>query len=280
LLKPQAFYFLGKKKGLTKVRSGHYVITEGMSNNTLVNALKAGLQEPVKVVINGAADLNELAGELASQLLADSADLVRALNQPMEGWEGPLALGAYMPDTYEMYWNASPKSVAEKLYQNTIRFWSPDRVRQAQNLGLDPGEVCTLASIVMKESSKASDRPKVARLYLNRLKKGMKLQADPTVIFAKKRENPELEIRRVLKKDLEIDDPYNTYMHEGLPPGPICVPERQALLAVLEAPKHDYLFMCADPDNPGYHAFATNYAGHLFNQARYVAWLNQQKIFR
>ena len=183
---------------------------------------------------------------------------------------GASAFGAYLPDTYEVYWNASAATIAEKLYQNTVRFWSEDRIAQAAALGLTPAEASTLASIVMKESSKSDDRPRVARLYLNRLEKGMKLQADPTVIYAIKRANPGAKVRRVLKKDLSIEDPYNTYYVKGLPPGPICVPEKAALLAVLNAPEHDYIFMCANPDQPGYHAFAKNYAGHLVNQRKWT----------
>jgi UPF0755 protein len=280
LLDPQGFLLLAKNKGLAKVKSGHYIIEAGMSNNTLINSLKAGLQQPIRITFNSAHDLEDLAGKLGKQLLADSTDLYKALKQPMEGWEGPLAMGAFLPDTYEVYWNASAKSIAMKLYQNTIAFWTPARIKQAEALKMTPGEVSTLASIVMKESSKASDRPLVARLYLNRLQKGMKLQADPTVIYALNDINPDEPVRRVLTKDLKLDHPYNTYMIEGLPPGPICVPEKAALLAVLEAPKHDYLFMCANPDNLGYHAFARNYAGHLINQRRWTQYLDSRKIYR
>lgn len=280
LLTPEGFPLVAQRKGLEEPRPGHYIITEDMSSNAIVNMLKAGLQTPVKVNFNSASSLEDLAGKLSHQLMADSLDLLEALNEPMKGWEGPLALGAYLPDTYEFYWNASASAVAEKLYQNTVTFWSASRVKQAAELGLTPGELSTLASIVMKESSNAEDRPKVARLYLNRLDKGMKLQADPTVIFALQRKDPNLKVRRVLRKDLSIEDPYNTYYVKGLPPGPICVPEKAALLAVLNAPEHNYIYMCADPDNPGYHAFASNYAAHLLNQRRWVNHLNKRKIYR
>lgn len=280
LLHPEGFMLIAKRKGLGKLRPGHYVITEEMSSNAIVNMFKAGLQTPVKVQFNAAESLEDLAGQLAVQLMADSASLLEALDRPMVGWEGELKMGAYLPDTYEFYWNADPETVADRLYQNTISFWSPERVEKAKNLGLSPGEVSTLASIVMKESSKGDDRPLVARLYLNRLQKGMKLQADPTVIYAMKRINPDTTIRRVLRRDLKIDDPYNTYQVEGLPPGPICVPEQAALRAVLNAPQHNYLFMCADPDRPGYHAFASNYAQHLVNQSNWTSWLNNQRIYR
>ena len=280
LLNPQGFLMLAKNKGLTKVKSGHYIIDQGMSNNTLINALKAGLQEPIHITFTSADNLTDLAGKLGNKLLADSTDLYKALKVPMDGWEGPLALGAFLPDTYEVYWNSSAKSIANKLYQNTIAFWTPARIKQAEAMKMTPGQISTLASIVMKESSKATDRPLVARLYLNRLRKGMKLQADPTVIFALNELNPDQPVRRVLTRDLNLEHPYNTYLINGLPPGPICVPEKAALLAVLEAPNHDYLFMCANPDNPGYHAFARNYAGHLVNQRRWTQYLDSQKIYR
>jgi len=280
LLTPEGMPLLAQRKGLEWPRAGHYVITEDMSSNSIVNMLKAGLQTPVKVNFNSAASLEEVAQKLSEQLMVNESSLLQALQQPMKGWEGPLALGAFLPDTYEFYWNASAQTVAEKLYQNTVSFWTPDRVKQAKAMGLTPSEVSTLASIVMKESSKADDRPNVARLYLNRLAKGMKLQADPTVIFAMKRLDPSLEVRRVLRKDLKIEDPYNTYYTTGLPPGPICVPEKSALLAVLNAPEHDYIYMCANPDQPGYHAFASNYASHLLNQRRWVQYLNNRKIYR
>jgi len=280
LIRPEGLPLLAQRKALEWPRPGHYVITEDMSSNSIVNMLKAGLQTPVKVNFNSASTLEEVAEKLSEQLMVKAPALLEALKAPMIGWEGPLALGAYLPDTYEFYWNASASSVAEKLYQNTVSFWTPARVKQAAALGLTPGEVSTLASIVMKESSKADDRPNVARLYLNRLDKGMKLQADPTVIFAMKRIDPTVEVRRVLLKDLKIEDPYNTYHVKGLPPGPICVPEKAALLAVLNAPDHDYLYMCANPENLGYHAFASNYAGHLVNQRKWVNYLNKRKIYR
>lgn len=280
LSSPEGFLLLAKKKGLTTPKAGHYVIRAGQSSNALVNMLMAGLQEPVTVSFNSASGLEDLAGQLSAQLMADSTELLEALSTERKGWEGALAYGAYLPDTYEVYWNADAASIAEKLYQNTVRFWNASRRESAAALGLTPAEVSTLASIVMKESSKADDRPKVARLYLNRLAKGMKLQADPTVIFAMKRNDPNAVVRRVLKKDLSLADPYNTYHVKGLPPGPICVPEQAALKAVLEAPEHDYLFMCANPDQPGYHAFAKNYAGHLVNQRKWVRYLNERKIYR
>ncbi len=277
---PEGFLILANKKGLSAPKPGHYIIEAGQSSNGIVNTLMAGFQEPIRIQFNAAENLEDLAGKLSHQLMTDSIRLLEAFKESRTGWEGASAFGAYLPDTYEVYWNASASSIAEKLYQNTVRFWSEERVAQAKSLGLTPAEVSTLASIVMKESSKADDRPRVARLYLNRMKKGMKLQADPTVIYAIKRANPEATVRRVLKKDLSIEDPYNTYYVKGLPPGPICVPEKAALLAVLNAPEHDYIFMCANPDQPGYHAFAKTYAGHLVNQRKWTRYLNERKIYR
>ena len=277
---PEGFMIIAQRKGLKQPKPGHYILTEELSSNSLVNMFMAGLQTAVKVSFNAGSDLADVAGRLDDQLMADSASIYEALNMPRVGWEGPHALGAYLPNTYEMYWNASPENIANKLYQNTARFWTEERIAQANGHGMTPAEAATLASLVMKESSNREDRPKVARLYLNRLEKGMRLQCDPTVIFAIKRTYPDTTIRRVLRRDLTFDDPYNTYVYKGLPPGPICVPEEQALLAVLEAPEHDYLYMCADPSNPGYHAFAKNYAAHLLNQRKWTAYLNSRRIYR
>ena len=277
----ELFTFIAEKKGLTQVKSGHYTIADGTSINGLVNALKAGLQTPVKVHFNGAQDLRDIANQLSTQLMISSNDLYDALAQPLgEGWTTETQKGAYLPDTYEFYWNASGATVAQKIHENWKRYWSPERVEKASALGLTPQEVGVVASIVMKESAKVDERPQVARLYLNRIKKSMKLQADPTVIYALKRNNPDMEVRRVLTRDLRIQDPYNTYVNLGLPPGPICVPERGALDAVLKAPNHDYVFMCADPAKPGYHAFAKTYAKHLVNKAKWTAYLNNRRIYR
>jgi UPF0755 protein len=280
LLNPEGFLFLAENKGLTTIKSGHYVINELVSNNSLINILMGGQQKPISITFTGADNLADLAGKLSNQLLVDSIDLYVELTKPRKGWEGPLALCAFLPDTYEVYWNASAQSIVDKLYQNTIAFWTPAKMKRLEELNLTPAEASILASIVMKESSKGKERPLVARLYLNRIQKGMKLQADPTVIYASHRKNPEEPIKRVLTRHLTIDDPYNTYVIKGLPPGPICIPEKSAISAVLDAPEHDYIFMCADPEKPGYHAFSVSYSGHLANQRRWTQWLDSQKIYR
>ena len=277
---PEGFLLIANRKGLEFPKPGHYIITEDMSSNSVINMFMAGLQIPVKVIFTGGSSLAEVAGKLAVQLMQDSSSVLRALESPRKGWEGDMSLGAYLPDTYEFFWNAGPETIAEKIYQNTIEFWTPSRILLAEELGLTPAELATLASIVMKESHKPEDRPLVARLYLNRLDKGMKLQADPTVIYALQRKSPGIQVRRVLRKDLKIVDPFNTYYIKGLPPGPICVPEKEALLAVLNAPLHDYLYMCADPDKIGYHAFASSYNEHLRNQRKWTRYLNRQNIYR
>ena len=277
---PEGFLLIANRKGLEFPKPGHYIITEDMSSNSVINMFMAGLQIPVKVIFTGGSSLAEVAGKLAVQLMQDSSSVLRALESPRKGWEGDMSLGAYLPDTYEFFWNAGPETIAEKIYQNTIEFWTPSRILLAEELGLTPAELATLASIVMKESHKPEDRPLVARLYLNRLDKGMKLQADPTVIYALQRKSPGIQVRRVLRKDLKIVDPFNTYYIKGLPPGPICVPEKEALLAVLNAPLHDYLYMCADPDKIGYHAFASSYNEHLRNQRKWTRYLNTQNIYR
>ena len=278
------FNWLAQQKKYLNPKAGKYILTKGMSLNDVINLLRSGNQTPIKVSFNNQDTLEKFSGRISTQIEADSISILEIFKDPVFLKNNKLTeasvLGILIPNTYEFYWNASAETVANKLYQNTISFWTPSRIRQAKELGLTPGEVSTLASIVIKESSKADDRPKVARLYLNRLATGMKLQADPTVIYAIQQEKPDAVVQRVLRKDLTIDSPYNTYKNVGLPPGPICVPEKAALLAVLEAPEHDYIFMCADPDQPGYHAFARNYAGHLVNQRKWTNWLNSRKIYR
>lgn len=280
LKSPEGLLLIGQRKGLEEIRTGHYVIEAGMSSNGIVNMFKAGLQSPVKISFNGAKDIAELAGILDRQLLTDSASLYMSLKSAPADWNGDLVNAAYIPETYEVYWNAPAEKIAQKLFQYTLSFWTEERIAKSKNLGLSPQEVGVLASIVMKESSKKEDRPLVARLYLNRLAVGMKLQSDPTVIRAIKESDPHRKVQRVLRKDLDLDSPYNTYRVAGLPPGPLCVPEKNALLAVLDAPDHNYVYMCADPDKPGYHAFAVNYNEHLKNRRRWTEFLNKQGIYK
>src|SRR5690606_23234947 len=177
------------------------------------------------------------------------------------------ALSLFVPNSYEFYWNTSAETLADKLAKEYRKFWTDARKQKAQNLNLTPQQVSVLASIVQKETAKVDERARVAGVYLNRLKTGMPLQADPTVIYAIKKQSGDFDqvIKRVLHADLVIDSPYNTYKYAGLPPGPITMPDISSIDADLNAEKHDYLYFCAIPNQPGYHAFASIYDQHMMN---------------
>lgn len=179
-----------------------------------------------------------------------------------------------MPDTYEFYWNATPNKIIKRLVEYREKFWTDKRKAQAASLGLSPIEATILASIVEEETNKADEKPIVARLYMNRLKKGMLLQADPTVKYAV----GNFGLKRILQQHLNIESPYNTYKHPGLPPGPIRIPSGNTIDAVLNAPSNDYIYMCAKEDFSGYHNFTSSYSEHLNNARRYQAVLNKRNI--
>lgn len=272
------------KKYNTKVRAGRYRLTGGMSNNDLVNLLRSGGQTPVEVTFNNIDHIWELAGVVSNQLELDSAALVALLTDPIyldsKGFKTEQALSLFIPNTYEMYWNTDAKAFIDRMVKEYNRFWTSQRVARAEQIGMTPNEVSTLASIVEKETVQSEEQPEVAGLYVNRLKKGWKLQSDPTVVFALKQINPDTVIRRVLTKDLQLDSPYNTYLYTGLPPGPIGAPSINALQSVLNYKEHDYMYMCASVDRAGYHEFASSLNGHNRNAARYRSWLNQQRLYR
>jgi UPF0755 protein len=192
------------------------------------------------------------------------------------------ALAMYLPNTYEFYWNTSAAEFCKRMYTEYQQFWNEERKAKAAAIGLSPDEVMSLAAIVQKETAMVDERPRVAGLYINRIKRGMLLQADPTVIYAKKRTEDDFDqvIKRVLYRDLEIDSPYNTYKYTGVPPGPISMPDLSSVRAVLNYEDHDYIFMVADVSNPGYHKFAKTLAQHNRNRAAYVRWINGQGVNR
>ena len=198
------------------------------------------------------------------------------------GFDQATALAMYIPNTYEFFWNVSPQDFQKRMLKQYEYFWTPKRRNAAQKQGLTPIEAVTLAAIVQKESLKNDERPLIAQVYLNRLKKKMRLQADPTVIYALKKEQDDfsLVIRRVLRKDLKIKSPYNTYRTKGLPPGPIAMPDISAIDAVLFPAPHKYLYFVVDPNKPGYHDFSTSLREHNRKARKYYRWLNQQKLYR
>ncbi|MCV6631324.1 MAG: endolytic transglycosylase MltG [Flavobacteriaceae bacterium] len=282
----ETFTVVAEKKGYTKnIKAGRYRIKKGMNNNQIVNNLRSG-NIPVRVAFNNQERVENLAGRIAQQIEADSVSLMKAFTDPVfveeSGFTQEDKLAMYLPNSYEFYWNTSAQKFRERMLAEYRRYWNEKRRKKAIKLGLTPNEVISLAAIVHKETAKVSERPRVAGLYLNRIRKGMFLEADPTVIYALKKHqnNFELVIKRVLYKDLEIDSEYNTYRHIGVPPGPITMPDISAVEAVLNAEKHDYLFMVADVDNFGYHKFAKSMAQHNRNANSYRRWANEMNIKR
>ena len=259
-------------------RHGAFMIDSGMTPIAAERVLSVGRQHPVKVVINGARGTKIVAERIAGKLDFTPDSLVNHLKDAeylaSYGLKPDQALALFIDDTYEMFWNASPKGVTDKLGSHFNKVWNEQRREKAAKLGLTPGEVITLASIVDEETNKMDEKPKVARLYLNRLDQGMKLQADPTVKFAL----GDFSLRRIRNNHLEVESPYNTYKVTGLPPGPIRTVTVKDIDAVLDAPQHDYLYMCAKEDFSGYHNFAKDYSTHLQNARRYQKALNQRNI--
>ena len=275
------FIKLSKFKGLENPQSGHYILNHGQSTNQLVNMFQGGLQTPVKMIIISLRTPEALAGKIATYIELDSATILSALKSEMiankYGMNNYSFYTMFLPDTYEVYWNLSLNKLLERMSAEYNSFWNSDRTAKATAIDLNPQEVTTLASIVLAEQLKhADERPRIAGLYLNRLKKGMALQSDPTLIYA----NGDFTINRVLNKDKEIDSPYNTYMYPGLPPGPIYLPDKTSIDAVLNAENNRYIYMCAKPDNSGYHAFATNLRQHNNNARKYQRWISKQGIYR
>ncbi|MEM6541734.1 MAG: endolytic transglycosylase MltG [Bacteroidota bacterium] len=280
------FEAVAQRKGyITNIKGGKYALRSGMNNNEMINALRSG-NLPVKVAFNNQNSIPALAERIAQQIEADSASLVKAMRDSVfldqNGFGSDNNLTFYLPNTYQLFWNTNAEQFRARMLEEYKRFWNAERRQKCTEIGLQPTEVSTLASIVQKETAKEDERAKVAGVYLNRLKQGMLLQADPTVIYAIKKEtgNYDTIIKRVLYRDLKMDSPFNTYKYAGLPPGPIAMPDIGSLEAVLNAEKHDYLYFVADVSNFGYHMFAETLAQHNRNKAQYILWLNQQRILR
>jgi UPF0755 protein len=281
-----SFEAVANRKGYpANIKPGHYIIKRGMSNNDIINTIRS-TNIPVKVKFNNQERLEDLAGHLARQMEPDSLTFLNAfkdsefLNEV--GFTENNALGMYIPNTYEVYWNTSATNFRDRMLKEYNAFWTPERNAKAKEFGLSRDQVIALAAIVQKETAKVDERPRVAGVYLNRLKVGMPLQADPTVIYAKKKTDNDFDqiIKRVLYVDLEIDSPYNTYKYAGIPPGPISMPDISAIDAVLNPESHDYYYFVANVKNFGYHKFAKTLAQHNANKAEYVRWISQNGVNR
>lgn len=274
-----------QKKYTTNLKAGKYVIKKGMSNNDIINSIRIG-NKAIKLSFNNQESIEKLAGRISQQIEADSLSLVEAMTNSeflkSSGFSDKTALGMYIPNSYEVFWNTSGEEFRDRMLKEYNRFWSNDRNAKAKTIGLSRDEVMALASIVQKETAKTDERPRVAGVYLNRLKVGMALQADPTVIFAIKDKSGDFNqvIKRVLYKDLEIDSPYNTYKYAGLPPGLIAMPDISSIDAVLNSEKHGYYYFVVNVENFGYHKFAKTLAQHNRNKQEYIRWINQKGINR
>jgi len=276
-----SFIWVAKQKNyLNNVKPGKYQIESPSNNNDLVNLLRSGQQIPVQVLIKSFRKKENLSFTLGQILEPDSASFQKVFSDESflekYGFKPTTFPALILPNTYEFYWNTSPEQFIARMALEYKNYWNEERKLKAKNLGLSQSEVSTLASIVQSETAKIDEKPKVAGVYLNRLKKRMRLQADPTLIFA----HNDYSIKRVLNLHKQIDSPFNTYKYTGLPPGPILIPEISSIDAVLNAETHNFLYFCAKEDFSGYHNFATNYAAHLRNAKTYQQALNKRKIFK
>lgn len=283
---PNTFLWVAAKKSFSKPKTGRYLLKAGMSNNDLVNMLRSGDQTPLKVSFNNQDTLEKFAARIGEQLEIDSTTIITSFTNTKFLKDNNLTkksvLQICIPNSYEFYWTVSADKFRNKLLKSYNRFWNASRLQKAQALKLSKSEVITLASIVQKETAKKEERPIVAGLYLNRLKNGWPLQADPTIIFAKQQQDKDIIIKRVLYKYIEDtkNSPYNTYKNRGLPPTLISMPDISSIDGVLNAKKHDYYYMCVNIDKFGYHSFAKTLAQHNRNAARYQNWLNKKGVNR
>ena len=277
----KAFRWVAKrKKYCDAVRPGRYLLKKGMNTNQLVNLLRSGQQTPVNVTFNNVRTFEELAGKVSAYFESDSLAFLEAFKRKdlseLHGFNDLTYKALFIPNTYEFFWNTEPEKFIERMAVEYKRFWNEERAAKAKALELTPVEVVTLASIVQEETNKNEEKAAIAGVYLNRLQKGMPLQADPTVKYA----HGDFTIRRITFEMLEIASPFNTYKNIGLPPGPICFPEVTSIEAVLNPEKHNYLYFCAKHDLSGFHSFARTLSEHNANAARYHRALNAQRIYK
>ncbi|MGA9638027.1 endolytic transglycosylase MltG [Flavobacterium sp.] len=266
------------------VKAGRFLFTKGMNSYELVKALRSNV--PVKLAFNNQERLENFAGRISSQIEADSISLLKTIKDSIfmkeNGFNEENVFAMFIPNTYEFYWNTSSIKFRDKMIKEYRNFWTDERINKAKLQNLTPVEATILASIVHKESVKKDERPRIAGVYLNRLRLGMPLQADPTVIYAIKKKSNDFDqvIKRVFYNDLIMASPYNTYVNTGLPPGPIAMPDITAMDAVLNPEKHDYIFFCASVERFGYHDFGATLSEHNKNAKKYSDWINSQGVKR
>jgi UPF0755 protein len=275
---PEVFKWVAETMDYHTIKPGKYKLESGMSNRKLINMLKSGNQEAVTLRFKSFRLKEDLAKYLSTQIEADSVSIVRLLDSTKFiskfGFNKDNVYSVFIPNSYELYWDIPAEKLFDRMYSEYQKFWNDSRKNKAKEIGLTQLKVSALAAIVDAEALNDSEMPTIAGLYMNRYKQGIKLQADPTVIYA----NKDFTIRRVLNRHLLKDSPYNTYVYKGLPPGPIMLPSIKAIDAVLNYQKHKYIYMCAKEDFSGYHNFAVTQAEHEANARRFQQALNQRNI--
>ncbi len=269
------FDFMAHRLGYDEsVKAGRYEIRKGMSLIALIRMLRSGDQSEVKLVINKWRTVDDMIGQLAKNFESDATALRSYFDNPDSmaalNLDSNTIMTAVIPNTYGLFWNSPPWRIFRKLYREQDKFWTPERKQKASALNLTPKQAYILASIVEEETNEDADKGKIASVYLNRMETGMKLGADPTVKFALK----DFGLKRIFNKHLSVESPYNTYMHTGLPPGPICTPSAKTIDAVLNAPITDYLYFVAQPNLTGYSNFASNYTQHMQYAREYQVWID------
>lgn len=267
-----------------KIRPGKYKLEKGESNRSLLAKLIEGRQEEVKLMIKNEPTIFHLAGSVSKKIEADSTEIVQAIidwakQQNDSSLNAETVKRFFIPNTYNYWWATSGETFVEKMMKEFDKVWTEERSRKAREMNLTQLEVFTLASIVQLEASKTDEQPKVAKAYLNRLAKDMRLEADPTSIYAYKLQNGfNQKIQRVYYGHLSTPSDYNTYRVKGLPPAPICLPNLSAVDAVLNPDSHNFIYFCADPDRPGFHCFTNNFEEHKRNAEKYRKWLEDNNI--
>ena len=282
----KTFYKVAQRLGyLDNIKTGRFKINKGVGNKELISSLKFN-NTPLTITFNNQERVENLAGRIAKQIYSDSTALINSFTDKdfleENNFNKENILSIFVPNSYEVFWDIEPDQFRDKMFLEYEKFWNKSRTEKSKNIGLTKKEVIALASIVQKESVKVDERPIIAGVYINRLNTRMRLQADPTVIYSIKDyyKNFDTIIRRVLYRDLRLNSRYNTYKINGLPPGPISMPDITSIDAVLNYKKHEYIFFVADPYNRGYHLFARNLSEHNRNKKVYTRWLNSRGIYR
>ena len=275
------FVWLANKKHYPSlIKPGRYIIDKDLTYNSLINLLRSGRQSAVRITFSNVLTLNQIAGKIGKQIEADSSQIVEFLSDDSnyigDGFKKENIISIFIPNTYEFYWDTNAKELYNKMLKEYRLFWNDQRLSKAKEKGLNPIEVSILASIIDDEVVKNDEKPRIAGVYLNRLRRGIPLQACPTIKFALN----DFSITRVLKKYLLVDSPYNTYKHSGFPPGPIGCATIDGIDAVLNAEKHDYIFFAAKSDFSGYHNFSRTLAEHNRYASLYQKELDKRKIFK